>query len=309
MQMRSLGLRAVVAAGGLCSALAAHSAVTFNVSFDDLSNSYAAYYTDITRHVQAAGADWMSRFDITVNTTLDVRIGFANIATANGASVTSSPVSSSGGINVFEQGAAAKIKTGVDANGAAPDIQFNFGINGYLQNELWFDPDPVAQTALVPINKTDARSVVLHEFGHALGFNGWRDGTTGALPSNFQSTFDQWLQLGSSANGDPTLFFTGAHAVAAYGGAVPVTFGNIFHVGNDAPRDGDDLLPDLMNGVVFYRGTRYQISALDLAIMQDAGLPFAVAAVPEPGSAFLLLGGGLLLAQAVRRQRRAEHQG
>jgi hypothetical protein len=34
-----------------------------------------------------------------------------------------------------------------------------------------------------------------------------------------------------------------------------------------------------MNGVVFYRGTRYTISALDAAIAADLGL---VVAVPEP---------------------------
>jgi hypothetical protein len=59
---------------------------------------------------------------------------------------------------------------------------------------------------------------------------------------------------------------------------------------------GTDLVPDLMNGVVFYRGTRYGVSALDLAIMADIGLPITTA-VPEPGTTALLLAGlaGLLL--------------
>ncbi len=33
------------------------------------------------------------------------------------------------------------------------------------------------------------------------------------------------------------------------------------------------LLSELMNGVVFYRGHRYHISELDLALMADVGLP------------------------------------
>jgi hypothetical protein len=301
MRSRAWGMKALVASGTLWCALSAQAAVTFNVTFDDLSGSYAAYYSDITRQVQATGADWMSRLDINVTTTLDVSIGFANIGTANGASVTSNYVGNIGGLATYEQGAAAKIKTGVDNNGAAADIRFNLGINGYLQNELWFDPNPVAQTAFVPTDKTDARSVFLHEFGHALGFNGWGDGTTGALPG-YQSSFDQWVQAGTSANGDTTLFFTGAHAMAAYGSAVPLTFGNPFHVGNAAPLDGVDLVPGLMNGIVFTRGTRYQISELDVAILRDVGLPMAP--VPEPGSAPLLLCGGVLLAQAVRRRHR-----
>jgi hypothetical protein len=302
MGQRAWALKAAVAASGLWCAVSAQAVVLFNVSFTDPGSTYSAYYADITRNVQAAGADWMSRFNITVNTTLDVNIGFANIPTANGASATSSFVGTSAGIDIFEQGAAAKIKTGVDVNGAAADINFNIGINGYLQNELWFDPDPVAQTAMVPMTKTDARSVFLHEFGHALGFNGWLDGTTGTLPGDFQSTFDQWAQLDNAAPGGPTLFFTGPNAMAEYGGAVPITFGNYAHVANNMPRDGFDLERDLMNGLVFYRGERYQISALDLAIMQDSGLPLA--AVPEPASVMMLLSGGLMLAAATRLRRR-----
>jgi PEP-CTERM motif len=296
-----LSLRPLVVSAALMSAFSVQAVVNFNISFSDPGAAYSSYYADITRSVQAAGADWISKFQgVTVNTTLDVSIGFAAIATANGRSGTSSFVGSVGGLNVFEQGAAAKIKTGADANGAAADIEFNIGTNGYLQSELWFDPNPLAQTAVVPNTKTDARSVFLHEFGHAFGFNGWRNGTDGSLPpGGYQSTFDSFTQISSTPSGN-TIFFSGPNAVAAYGGSVPITFGNYTHVGNNAPRAGVDLVPDLMNGIVFYRGTRYQISALDLAIMQDVGLP--VAAVPEPATWVLMLGGVASLLGASRRR-------
>jgi PEP-CTERM motif len=275
--------------------------VNFAVSFNDAAGTYSSYYSDITRHVVAAGNDWISRFaGPMATTTLTVQIGFDTaVPTANGRSATSSFVASSGGVNIFEQGAAAKIKTGFDANGTAADIEFNFGTNGYLQS-LWFDPNPVAQTAAVPSNRTDARSVMLHEFGHALGFNGWRSGTTGALPApgDYQSTFDRWVL--PLQPGDNTLYFTGPNAMAVYGGAVPVTFDNNFHVGNAPGRPGNNLAGDLMNGMAFDYATRYQISALDLAIMQDAGLP--VAAVPEPATYALWLC-GLVAVAAVRRRR------
>jgi PEP-CTERM motif len=295
------GWRSSLAGCMLMSALSAQAVVNFNVSFDDPGSAHHLFYADITRNVQAAGADWVSRFQVNVNTTLDISIDFGAIGTATGASAAASFLGLSGGLNTYEQGAAAKLKTGLDVNGAAPDIRFTIGINGYLQNELWFDPNPQTQAAAVPSNKTDARSVFLHEFGHAFAFNGWRNGTNGALPGNYQSSFDALVRMDSASAGAPSLLFTGAQATALYGGHVPLTFGNYGHVGNSAPRPGADLVPDLMNGVVFFRGSRYQISALDLAIMQDVGLPVAVTAVPEPASVMLMLA-GLALLQALRRR-------
>ena len=41
--------------------------------------------------------------------------------------------------------------------------------------------------------------------------------------------------------------------LAAYGGPVPLTYGNIAHLANNEPRPGSDLLEELMNGVVTSR--------------------------------------------------------
>ena len=286
---------------------AANAAVSFEVSFLDPSALYASYYTDLRNGVVAAGNDWVSRFNLVHSTTLSVQIGFANIATGNGASATSVFAGTVGGINIFEEGASAELRSGIDPNGAAPDILFNFGINGYLQNELWFDPNPVAQSLPVPTNKTDARSVFLHEFGHALGFNGWRDATSGTLPGNYASKFDALSVMNPAATGGSTITFNGAAAMARYGGAVPLTFGNYGHVGNIAPRAGSELIGvdgDLMNGIVFYRGVRYQISDLNLAMMQDMG--FQLSAVPELGSSWLMLFGMTALGGLRLARRRRE---
>lgn len=286
----------------LAGAGSAHAVVTFDVSFADPGATYGSYYADLQRVVVAAGNDWISRFHLTVDSTLSVQIGFAAIATADGGSATSTYLSTSGGINLFDQGAVAELKSGIDPNGAAPDILFNVGINGYLQNTLWFDPDPVAQSAAVPGNMTDARSVFLHEFGHAFGFNGWRNASNGTLPGNYQSTFDAWSALDPSAPGGPTLVFTGPAAMAEYGAPVPLTFGNWGHIGNSAPRPGSGLIGmdgDLMNGVAFYHGVRYQISDLDLAMMQDMGL--TLAPVPEPAAGVLLMLGVVALSAYRRR--------
>ena len=66
-------------------------------------------------------------------------------------------------------------------------------------------------------------------------------------------------------------------------------------------RNGVNIL-DVMNGVVFFRETRYDISLLDLAIFSDVGLP-VVSATPEPSTISLWVGGGLWLLLLVARRR------
>ncbi len=290
---------------GLSHSTCAHAGLSFDVNFNDPGGAYAAYYAGIAGNVISAGNQWASHFNApSQNTTLSVSIGFAPIATGNGTSATTNYVHTWNGIPTFEQSAAYEIRTGIDPNGAAADIFFNLGTQGYLQSELWFDttPDDRLDDA-VPIGQTDARSVFLHEFGHAFGFNGWRDGKTGFLPGAYQSTFDAQTVLFGTPQGD-TLFFTGPQAQTVYGGLVPLSFGNYGHVGNQDGRTGGNLVPDLMNGIVFLRGTRYDISALDLAILADIGLPMVdePRAVPEPGSMALVLS-GLGLAAWARRRR------
>ena len=86
---------------------------------------------------------------------------------------------------------------------------------------------------------------------------------------------------------------------------MPVSKGNNFHVGN-ATGPGPDLVPDLMNGGVFFRGARYFVSPLDLAMIQDMGLELApsVLLVPEPQTYALMLTGLGLVGLVVRRTRK-----
>lgn len=277
--LHGLALAATIAAA--THPLRAEAAITFQVSFNDPGSTYASFYDGIRSNVVSAGAEWANLLGSNYSASLQVQLSFADIATASGASVTNSYVGLRGGLSTYEQGAAYEVRTGRDPNGALPDIQITLGRSGYLQNELWFDPSPTRQSVAVPTSRTDARSVFLHELGHAFAFNGWRDGVTGALPGGYQSTFDSWVTVGNVL-GSPQLFFTGNSARSLYGGPVPLTFGNYGHIGNVAPRPGAKLVPvDLMNGVAFSRGTRYHVSPLDLAMLSDTGF-----AVPLSGGSF-----------------------
>jgi hypothetical protein len=243
---------------------AAPAAITYNITFTDPSGPYSSYYPTIAAAIQAAGAEWNKH--LVGSGSLEVEVLMANIPTMDGTSVTTGFVRNDGTRDIFEQGAAYEIRTGTDPNGADPDIRIRIG-TAYLTNELWFDPNPQLRTAPIPANHIDALSVLIHELGHAFVFNGWMNATNGQLPAAYMSTFD----ANASFDGN-NLYFNGAGATARYGRAVPLTYANYGHLGNNAPRPGSELLPDLMNGVVYYYQARYFISPLDLEIARDSGI-------------------------------------
>ena len=164
----------------------------------------------------------------------------------------------------------------------------------YLANGLWFDPEPTLRRAPVPATRTDAVSA--HELGHALEFNGWWDEPAGVLPGAYASKWDQHTRYDGTA-----VFFIGPKATALYGAAVPITQGNNWHLGS-AIGPGSDLQSDLMNGVAFHRGTRYDVSPLNLAMLHDMGV--SIAAVPEPQTWALILMGMAMLAAGTSRRKR-----
>ena len=244
-----------------------HAAINYSIAFDDPTSALNSTVRPLLEsHAVAAGERWAKYLVGDANIEVVIRPNDA-IPFAEGRSVTSSFVESNGAFDVFEQGMTAELRTGVDPNDADYDVLIEINPT-YVYDELWFDPDPVARTAAVDVNRTDAMSTFLHEFGHALGFNGWINATTGTYPGNYQSTYDEKINFDGQ-----NFFATGPAATALYGGPVPLSFGNVSHVANFSPRPGEDLLLDVMNGLVFYRGTRYEISPLDLALLNDAGVP------------------------------------
>lgn len=237
----------------------------FSVSFYDPTRAYSEYYDNLSSTILAAGEYWSRYVPGSGSIEIEVRFDPA-IATVASAACTSAPSGSAGGVATYQQGVAAEMMTGVDPNGAAPDGVSTIG-TGYLDG-LWFDPDPMSRSAEVDPDKVDALSVFMHEIGHMIALNGWKDPATGAMPGPWQSSFDA-----QTAVVDGGLAFVGASAMEVYGGPVPLTGATSGHLGNP----GDAAASDLMNGVAFYTGTRYEISALDVAMVADCGVPVRAA--------------------------------
>ncbi len=252
-------------------------AITYHVSFDD-DGTYTAYYNQIRSNVIAAAGEW-SAFLPYRTATIELQVSFVNLgggilaeSTSNGTAV----VGHVGNNVVNEYAPTDKIVSGVDPNGSAPDGEITIDTSS-LVNSIWFDPNPGPNsTGQVPEDMQDGYSIMLHEMGHVLGFNGFRDSATGTLFDNQESTFDKFVTY---KNG--IYYFNGAAAEADYGGPVPLTVQDMYHVANNSG-PGSDLADDLMSGLGSVVVTRYHVSTLDVAILKDTGLTAGHAPSPPP---------------------------
>ncbi len=276
-------------------------AVSWSVSFSDPSHAYSAYYDEIRATLLAAGDAW-SRYLHGSNARIQLIVDFKDLQhdfLAESASETSVFFGKNGKLEVWEQSVPYEIRTGKDPNASDADGWISIDAKS-LADSFWFDPTPGNRDDdTVPYDKEDAYSILLHELGHCLGFDGWRDWTSAKLPGNVESRFDRFVTV--AADGTP--YFNGPNAMAAYGNQpVPLTYSDLYHVGNDTNdtengsgqgHPGDDLMDDLMSGTGLDWGTRTSISALDIAVLQDIGVPIwndppTVAAI---GDQFALTGG------------------
>jgi hypothetical protein len=255
--------------------------ITFQFVFDDPDHQFDAFPL-LGPDLDAAGQILSGLLG--GSGTLEVLVRPNNaIPRSSGNTVGVFAAGTDGGRTVYRGAALQEALTGTDPNGSGPEIELDLNTQTYLPG-AWFDPSGAARAGSVPPGQTDFISVALHELMHGLGFGGYRaiDGPAcGTLPADHESDFDALTAFGAGADAG-VLYFTGSHAVALSGGPVPLTSvgpsapltsQNFYHVGNPAGLPGAELLPDLMNGVVFTYGTRYTVTPLDLAILADLGWP------------------------------------
>jgi len=247
----------------------AKATIDFEITIDDPMKVLDGQEADVKSNVLTAAHLWAENFAGEATVQILLRIDAeANLGRGSGRSLAASRVKSYGKNVIHEQGASAKIRTGIDSNGDEPDVEIV--LHPDYANLLWFDPDPLRREAPVPDDRLDAVSVFLHELGHAWGFNGWLDTTTGELTGEVLSMYDRCVVHDGS-----DFYFVGLEATKVYGRPILLSrvHNNYHHVGNTTDGPYADLARDLMNGVSFDWGTRYAISPLDLAILADCGVP------------------------------------
>ena len=255
----------------------AHAEIVIDVNISPLPQEFKSLEPAIRSHVVAAAKMWVSHFDVQAcdKQTCNIQIEFSIKdwpARGTGHSLVSVPLDDQnyGGKFITEEGAAHHLRTGINATPGSASIEIFF--DPIYFRTLWFDPDPVRRTAPMPdrsLEKLDAMSVILHELGHAFGFNGFRNQKTGELPGDFLSAYDRWVTFDGE-----NFYFIGPNARKFYGKPIVLakTNNNYHHVGDKGDNRDPGLQEDLMNGIVFDWSHRYSISALDIAMLSDCGL-------------------------------------
>jgi hypothetical protein len=233
----------------------------------------------VKRQVIQAVRQWTDVIDCHASASLEVLFHVEDVVAGDpakldfGKSVVSDSFSGEkkDGREVKEQGMAAELRTGRDPNGAEPDIEICLQ-TAYVKNQLSWDDEPEKRRKRAPAGKLDALSVMMHELGHALAFNGWLDQKTGAQTQGVMSTYDRNVIMK-----DGEFFFNGPEALKLWRNKpVPLAKvnNNYHHVGDkrSGGRTPPKLMEDLMTGYNLAWQFKYEVTALDIAMLSDCGI-------------------------------------
>lgn len=233
----------------------------------------------VKRHVIEAVGLWTDKIECNPSASLEVSFTIEDVVAGDPAKLGfgKSAVTASfndeklDGRGVKEQGMASELRTGRDPNGDSPDIEICLQ-TAYVKREFWWDPEPEKRRKRAPAGKLDAMSVLLHETGHALAFNGWNDQKTGDRNASVISTYDRNVIMKEGE-----FYFNGLEALKLWRDKqIPLgrVNNNYHHLGDKRPglRMPPKLMEDLMTGYNFAWQTKYEISPLDVAILKDCGI-------------------------------------
>ena len=266
--------------------------LAFTISVDNSTTITAAQQDAILNDLSAAALDWAQYITghAPVRIQLNITSGAHGGELANGgfdSSIDSGEVIN--GETVVIPASIYALTTGNYVPGSTADIVVNLPLStGELDSAggLYAAPDPLTSGDALPANEFDLLSVFRHELAHGLGFGGLTQ-QNGSLGSD-ETLWDSYIQ-DTVVNGTITAAnFVGPDAEVAYGAylgtdlatPVPLTLlnngENFAHVANNST---DPLAQDLMSGLGIGEGQMRDISSVDLAMLQDVGLPVTAAAM------------------------------
>lgn len=317
MLFRSPRLALVCAVAALLWATTASAQLVFTYTYADVVGATGTGYADPTHgaarrgSLEAAGvalANYFTGYNVTVN---------FNVTSEN---VNSGTLASAGsGISFSSDGFyKSNVQKLIQTNTGTSDgtIHWNFFHN-------WDLDDDVAPGAF------DYKSTAMHEILHAMGFSSGINSAGQGLQQNASGTSDVWYDFdrfltnnsgsflvdstgfnfntslqstltGGSANG---VFFSGANAMAAYGGRVPIYSPNPYEDGSSGSHTDDLTFTGgnqlMMNAATVAGPGVRTLSPLELGVLQDLGY----SVIPEP-STYALIFGLAGLAVVVYRRRR-----
>ena len=234
----------------------------FSVSFDtanspSLSSLTASEKQAVLDVMNAAATIWshyltLANITVSINIIVNDSLFSGSVLAVGGPDVYGATGATYNGKTVYASDADIKLNTGTDINGSAPDIDIGLTVNS-IRNLLAFKTDDFAT---VTANRYDALSVFLHEIGHGLGIADASESP--GFPG--VGIYDTFVQNG---------YFTGANAEAAAGApsGVPLEPGSLSHI-KESSAYGGDLMSTAIGA-----GTNVHISAIDVGILQDIGIP------------------------------------
>ncbi len=281
-----------------CAAVQAQPQSHYDIRLVDPNNRLASDREPVMQNLRAALNDWARYIPNVATLQVEVRILDKTISGRFGGRAESAVWLEYNGEKVLEECTTHKLRTGEDTNGYNPDVIIEVQPE-FMRKSYWIDPEPFIRTTPVTIGKIDLVTVFAHEIGHALGLNGRLDRMTGQLPPGQSlSQFDAHIVNRESS--EPA--FRGDATSAVYGGELPLSLFNVnesnvnftskgksyyasvsksqnfYHYGRFTKANESPLsLFGLMAGGWPYpdlsRGLRIPVGKLDVAILQDLGVP------------------------------------
>jgi hypothetical protein len=237
------------------------------VTYDD-PNNFLVDKTLFTTSLQSV-ITYLNKF-INGDTTLNLLVKVDETSTGRFAGGTTAVVRdhAENGLVFLSAEAAKELAAGANLNGSAADLTIWVDpTTGYFKS-LFFDTVAYDAPRTVPKTQTDGMTVLLHEVMHGLGIISYRD-SSGGYGSTNRTIWDSYT---TESGGKLLLDMPGfaSHGIDPVQVTTTSATQNNTHLG-DATNLQNGYLDDLMNGLYFYLGHRYEISELDVLILQGLG--------------------------------------